>query len=101
MSARPNESPAYGGWPAGPRPKNYLIEAIFVTLCCCLPLGIAAIVYASRVDPTYHSGNYAASVQASNQARSYVIMGLVGGLIASIIWAIMLVSQLKGLMPGV
>ncbi len=26
------------------KPKNYLIESILITLCCCLPLGIVGIV---------------------------------------------------------
>src|SRR5438093_12052328 len=29
---------------------NYLIQAILVTLCCCLPFGIPAIVYAAQVN---------------------------------------------------
>jgi len=27
--------------------KNYLVESIVVTICCCLPFGIAAIVFAA------------------------------------------------------
>lgn len=38
---------------AAPSPvkiKNYLIESILVTLLCCLPLGIPAIVFAAQVN---------------------------------------------------
>lgn len=30
-------------------PNNYMALAIFVTICCFLPTGIAAIVFSSRV----------------------------------------------------
>jgi len=29
-------------------PKNWLVESILVTLFCCLPLGIAGIINASK-----------------------------------------------------
>ena len=28
---------------------NYLVQAILVTICCCLPAGIVAIVFAAQV----------------------------------------------------
>ena len=31
-------------------PKNWLVESILVTLFCCLPLGIAGIINASKVE---------------------------------------------------
>ena len=33
----------------GTQPNDYLMFAIFVTLCCCLPCGIVAIVKATEV----------------------------------------------------
>ena len=35
-------------------PKNWLIESILVTLFCCLPLGIAGIINASKVEWTIY-----------------------------------------------
>jgi len=29
---------------------NYLVQAILCTICCCLPFGIVAIVYAAQVN---------------------------------------------------
>ena len=48
-----------GGAAAGPKPDNYLVWAILSTLFCCLPLGIASIVFAAQVDGKYNSGDYA------------------------------------------
>src|SRR5882672_10526815 len=35
-----------GALPPGVKVPNYLVQSILVTLCCCLPFGIAAIVFA-------------------------------------------------------
>lgn len=59
-----------------PMPSSYLVWAILVTLFCCLPFGIAAIVYASRVDGYYNAGNYAAAQQSSDQAKKWCLWGL-------------------------
>ena len=36
---------------------NYLVQAILVTLCCCLPFGIVAIVYAAQVNSKLDRGS--------------------------------------------
>ncbi|TDU81207.1 uncharacterized protein DUF4339 [Prosthecobacter fusiformis] len=73
---------------------NYLWQSITVTVLCCLPFGIPAIVYASKVDGLASSGNYAGAKQASEKAKMwcwvsfglsmavfvfYVIMMIIGG----------------------
>lgn len=54
------------------RPKTWLTEAILVTLFCCLPFGVVAIVNASRIDSLYNSGRYSESIRASDQAKTWV-----------------------------
>ena len=56
---------------AGPKPENYLVQSILATLCCCLPLGIVAIVYSSQVDSKYNLGDYSGAVIASNNAKKW------------------------------
>jgi len=63
------------------QPKNYLIESILVTMCCCQPLGIVGIVFASQVNSKYAAGDYAGAQQASNEAKKWVTWGFVSGLI--------------------
>src|ERR1043166_271348 len=36
---------------------NYLVPAILCTLCCCLPGGIAAIIYAAQVNSKKAAGD--------------------------------------------
>ena len=52
------------------KPKNYLIESILATIFCCLPFGIAGIVFASKVNSEYEAGNYEAAVKASKDAKN-------------------------------
>ena len=35
----------------------YIIFSILVTLCCCLPLGIVSIVYASKINSLQNAGD--------------------------------------------
>lgn len=65
---------------------NYMTQAILVTLCCCLPFGIAAIVQAANVNTALAKGDYAAAVKASDDAKKYCWIGFIGGLIALPIW---------------
>jgi len=60
-----------------PIPKNWLIESILVTIFCCLPFGIAGIVYATKVESLYYSGDYAAAEKASKEAKKWTIVGLI------------------------
>lgn len=52
-------------------PKNWMTESILVTLFCCLPFGIVSIINASKVSSLYTQGNYAASLQASINAKKW------------------------------
>lgn len=67
------------------RPENRLVWSILVTLFCCLPFGIAAIVNSAKVDSLWASGDYAGSIRASEQAKKWitwsVVLGVVGGLL--------------------
>jgi hypothetical protein len=66
----------------GPRPVTNMGMAIAVTLLCCWPVGIVAIIYAAQVNSKYNSGDLAGSRASSEKAKStaYWAMGL--GLVA-------------------
>lgn len=65
----------------GSQPKNYLVESILVTIFCCLPLGVAGIVFASQVNTKYVAGDYAGAEESSKQAKKFMIWGIVTGII--------------------
>ena len=52
-----------------PKPNNYLLLAIFSTLCCCLPLGICAIIRSIKVNDYYSKKQYDAAEAASADAK--------------------------------
>lgn len=72
----PYESPqqvgqGYGATPPPGSVPNYLVHAILVTLFCCIPFGIVAIVYAAQVNGKLAAGDYAGAVAASNSAKTW------------------------------
>ena len=66
------------------QPKNYLVESILVTIFCCLPFGIAGIVYASQVNSKFASGDYEGAIKASEDAKKWMTWGVISGLVIAI-----------------
>ena len=66
-------------------PKNYLVESILVTLFCCLPFGIAGIIYASKVEGLHRAGDIAGAQEASANAKKWMRWGLIGGIITIVL----------------
>lgn len=58
-----------------PKPDNYLVWAILVTLFCCVPFGIVAIVFAAQVDSKYAMGDDAGAALAAKRAKLWSIVG--------------------------
>ncbi|MGH9578070.1 MAG: CD225/dispanin family protein [Terriglobales bacterium] len=78
-------SPAPGAPPtAKPQINNYLIPAIVVTLCCCLPGGIVAIVYAAQVNSKLQAGDIAGAQAASNNAKLWCMISAGVGLVITL-----------------
>ncbi len=50
---------------------TYLVQAILVTIFCCHPFGIVAIVFAAIATSHLSSGNPTAAVTAANNARTW------------------------------
>ncbi|WP_462358335.1 CD225/dispanin family protein [Phocaeicola coprocola] len=67
-------------------PKTWMTESILVTLFCCLPFGIVGIINASKVSSLYTQGNYAASLQASINAKKWTKIGFFIGLAVIIMY---------------
>jgi len=50
---------------------NYLWQSIVVTILCCWPLGIPAIVYAAKVDGLKARGDIQGALSASGSAKTW------------------------------
>lgn len=69
-----------------PKPDNYLVWAILSTICCCLPFGIVAIVYASKVDSYYATNQVQLAYDASSKAKNWIIAAAATGVVIDIIY---------------
>lgn len=87
----PPPSPGYPPQPpAGQAPNNYLVWSILATLFCCLPFGIVAIVKSSQVNGLWAQGRYAEAQASAESAKRWVIWSAVIGVVAGIIYGILL-----------
>ena len=86
--------PPFGQQPAGaspvppPPPPNYLVWAILSTILCCLPLGIASIVFAAQVNGKFAAGDLAGAKASSDKAKNFAIAAAVAGVVVGIIYGI-------------
>lgn len=87
----PASSPA----PGGQAPPNYLIFAILVTLFCCLPGGVASIIYATQVNSKYQAGDIAGAQEASKKAKMWLMISAGVGVV---IWILVIILNVFGVM---
>lgn len=66
----------------GPAIPNYLVQSILVTFCCCLPLGIAAIVFAAQVNSKLAQGDILGARESSRKAKMFCWIALGVGIVA-------------------
>jgi len=64
---------------------NYLVQAILCTICCCLPFGIVAIVYAAQVNGKVAAGDMAGAEAASKNAKTWCWVAFGCGIAAWVI----------------
>lgn len=84
--------------PNVPMPKNWLIESILVTLFCCLPFGIAGIVFASRVESRYYAGDLEGAQYNAREAAKWTKIGFFIGLGVMVLYFIfIMIAAMTGL----
>lgn len=69
------------------KPDNHMALAIITTICCCLPLGIVAIIKANEVNTLYMSKQYTAAAVAADEAKKWSYVGII---CCVIFWAVYL-----------
>jgi hypothetical protein len=91
-SYTPPPPPRPGSTPGVPPPgaliPNYLVQSILVTLCCCLPIGVVAIIFAAQVNSKLAAGDVTGAQEASRKARMFCWLAFGLGLVAFIIIAL-------------
>jgi hypothetical protein len=67
---------------------NYLVPAI-ISIFCCWPLGIVAVIFAAQVNGKVASGDIAGANDASKKAKlfSYISIGI--GLVVGVIYLLL------------
>lgn len=87
-----------------PQPDSHLGLAIFTTLCCCLPLGIVAILKSNKVGEYYNLKQYDAAIAASNETKKWCIYGIVSWFIIDVICLIIYIvagAAAFAFLPGI
>ncbi|MGA2501060.1 MAG: CD225/dispanin family protein [Tepidisphaeraceae bacterium] len=77
--------PRVQAYPPGSVP-NYMVQAIIVTLICCMPIGIVAIVKASQVNSKLSVGDWQGAMNSSASARTWCWVSFWCSLVAGILW---------------
>ena len=88
MSQNWTPPPASGGG-SGTVP-NYMVPAI-ISIFCCWPLAIPAIIFATRVNSSVAAGNMAGAQEASAQAKKFMKLAFI---IGSICWVLFILFYL-------
>jgi hypothetical protein len=63
---------------------NYLVPAILCTIFCCLPFGIAGILFAAQANSKTQQGDYDGANIAASRAKKMCILSFVFGVLTII-----------------
>lgn len=87
----PPSSPYGGQGAAGTPPPNYLVWAILSTVLCCLPLGVASIVFSTQVNSKWALGDVAGAQDSSAKAKKFAIWSAIAWAIVAALYLIFFV----------
>ena len=72
-------------------PESHLAKAIIITILCCWPLGIPAIVYAAGVNNAFLNGCYNLALERSRKADKWCTYSLIAGIALWVIYIIFII----------
>jgi Interferon-induced transmembrane protein len=78
---------------------NYLVPAI-ISIFCCWPLAIPAIIFAVQVNNKVTAGDLAGAQDASKKAKMFSFIAIGLGLVGGVIWLILFAFGMVGGMLG-
>jgi hypothetical protein len=96
MNVCPNCGTAAPAFAVQPTIQNYLVPAILITLCCFVPAGIVAIVYAAQVNSKLAAGDIVGAQASARLAKIWCWAGFGSGLLVGILCAIFAIFGLAG-----
>jgi len=96
MSQNWTPPPAAGGSATVP---NYLVPAI-ISIFCCWPLAIAAIIFATQVNGKVAAGDTAGAEDASKKAKLFsfiaIGIGLLFYVVMGLIYGVAIIAAISG-----
>jgi hypothetical protein len=96
MSQNWTPPPAAGGTANVP---NYLVPAI-ISIFCCWPLAIAAIIFATQVNSKVAAGDMAGAEDASKKAKLFsfiaIGIGLLCYVVVGLIYGVAIIAAISG-----
>ena len=69
---------------------TYLVQAILVTIFCCLPFGIVAIVFAAQVNAKLAAGDFDGALYYSDNARTWCWVSFWLALVPTVLYLIVM-----------
>lgn len=91
-AGEPAGIPAVPGSREEPMPPTYLVWSVVMTVLCCMPAGVVAIVFSSLVSSRYYTGDTEGSRRASRMAEIWIIISFVAGVITGTLYLPMLLA---------
>ena len=64
----------------------YLVLSIISTVCCCVPFGIVAIVYAAKINSSVTAGDTAGAEKAARTSKIWIFASFVAGILATVLY---------------
>jgi hypothetical protein len=68
---------------------SYLAQSILVTLFCCIPLGIPAIVYSAQVNSKIQAGDIDGAMESSRKAKMWAWWSFGVGILVAILYVLL------------
>ncbi|GAB3491639.1 CD225/dispanin family protein [Nocardiopsis coralliicola] len=73
------------GQPAGGPPPEVGLVGVILSLLCCWPLGIPALVFQLKIDKQWQTGDYAGAQDSAKKATTFRNIAFVLGTIAIVL----------------